>query len=399
MPVREENRKLTLGWFVVLIEFTVMAILALLTWGPQHESLAAYLPRLETFFAATSTQPAETVSTSRGEIKQSPAIPLPEEKKEPAVTINLVGDILLADRVGEVIKNQGPDYPWEQLRDILAAADITVGNLECAVGSGNHRPMSGKQFTFLANPQALAGAKNAGVTVLTLANNHILDYGPEALLETIRHLDEHGIRHTGAGVDITTATKPVIVDVADMQVGVLAFAYVFPSGDWVAGRGKPGLGSGYDYNRVYESVSTLSEQTDLTIVSLHWGRELADKPSPDQQKLARQLVDLGADIVLGHHPHVLQGLERYKHGLIAYSTGNFIFTLSTDTRGRQSMVLQVKAGSDGITAARVVPAWIEYGRTVPGDGQNGTAVVKRMQRLSRELGTKIDSDGVIVLDN
>ena len=176
---------------------------------------------------------------------------------------------------------------------------------------------------------------------------------------------------------------------------MLAFSYVIPKSSWVAGHNQPGTTSGYDYEQVYESVKNLSQKTNITVVSLHWGRELADRPSKQQQKLARRLVELGADIILGHHPHVLQGLEQYKNGLIIYSAGNFIFTLSGDVRGRQSMVLQVDAASDGLTGARIHPAWIELGHTIPANETQKESIIKRLQKLSKELGTTVNGQGEI----
>lgn len=404
---------------LVLIETVVITILALLVWGPENKffsPLAGNNPligdiqsiggipsvgditevcplSLTTDVIGTKDNDTQPISENNG--MQPPITTNADESNTKTITINLVGDIMLASRVGEVIKEKGPDHPWTDLHEILSASDITLGNLECAVGSDNHQPVPDKQFTFLAAPEALGGAKNAGIDILTLANNHVLDYGPEAMLETIRHLEYYGIKHTGAGENQTSALKPVIINVNNVTVGVLAFSYVFPSGWWVAGENKAGLNSGYNYELVFSSVNELSKKTDITVVSLHWGRELADKPSVEQQKLARQLVEQGANIVIGHHPHVLQGLELYKNGLIAYSAGNFIFTLSNDIRGRQSMILQVDADSSGITAARVLPAWIEFGKTLSANEQGSSTVIRRLQDLSRNLDTNIDDRGEI----
>jgi len=319
-----------------------------------------------------------------------------EETVQRQITINFTGDIMLASRVGEVIREKGVDYPWAQVQDTLASADITVGNLECAVGGGNYTPVPDKKFTFLAVPESIAGARRAGIDVLTLANNHVLDFGPEALLETILVLKNNDILYTGAGGNAQEALEPVILERNGLKVGIVAFSLVVPWLQWVAGPNTPGINSGYHYEQVYNSVRELDKETDLVIVSLHWGTELADKPTLQQQELARKLIDLGADVVVGHHPHVLQGLEIYKQGLIAYSLGNFIFTLSGDYRGRQSMILQVDAGDRGIYGARVYPAQIEYGRTVPAGEKDRLAIIKRLQNLSLEFNTNINDEGEIL---
>jgi poly-gamma-glutamate synthesis protein (capsule biosynthesis protein) len=330
-----------------------------------------------------------------GEINAGGGAADTNDGNDKTAVISMVGDIMLASGMGEVIEKKGPGYPWQGVRDILAGADVTLGNLECAVSDKKYEPVPGKQYTFLARPEALAGARDAGIDVLALANNHILDYGVAAMADTLDLLEDNGIMCTGAGKDLLRAASPVLIEKNGLRVGVLAFSYVFPQGWWVAGAGHPGLAGGYDYDLVYRSVRDLSAITDITVVAVHWGKELADRPTEAQKKLAHNLVDRGADVVWGHHPHVLQGIEIYNKGLIAYSLGNFIFTVSRDVRGRQSAILQADAGPGGITGARVIPAWIEYGRTVPADEKKHAVIIQRLRALSEPLGTAIDENGEI----
>ncbi|MCG8401632.1 MAG: CapA family protein [Firmicutes bacterium] len=384
----ENKKKLCLS--LILIETIAVFLLAFLTLNKGIGFLPTFLPREN--IAVTESQTPEQQAGCQNET--APAF-VGINDKDRGISINLVGDIMLASRVGTAVEKHGPQYPWSAISDILSAADVTIGNLECAVGSGHYRPDPDKQFAFLANPEALKGARDAGVNVLTLANNHVLDFGPEALLDTIFHLENNGIKYTGAGANIDGALTPVIMERNGVTVGVLAFSYVIPRGWWVAGHNRPGTTSGHDYEQVYESVRDLSQKTNITVVSLHWGRELADRPSKQQQKLARRLVDLGADIILGHHPHVLQGLEQYKNSLIIYSAGNFIFTLSGDVRGRQSMILQVDAAPGGLTGVRIHPAWLEFGHTIPANETQTASIIRRLQKLSAELGTTVNDRGEI----
>lgn len=343
-----------------------------------------------------SLQAVQSVDPEQGSDITSPKLMDAHDPNDRIVTINMTGDILLASRVGEVIKQKGTDYPWLGIRDILSSADITVGNLECAVSDKSYKPIPDKQYTFLASPEALAGMQNSGINVVTLANNHILDFGAGAMGDTLALLKEYGISYTGAGKDIKQAAAPVLIEKNGLKVGVLAFSFVFPEGWWVAGSKHLGIASGYDHDLVYRSVEELNATADLTIVSLHWGEELAEQPTNKEKNIAHKLVDLGADIILGHHPHVLQGLEKYKHGLICYSAGNFIFTQSRDVRARQSIILQVEAGSNGIKGARVIPMWIEYGRTVLADEAEYTSIINRMQTLSEPFATMLDESGELV---
>lgn len=367
---------------VILMEVVAIALLGLLTFS--HVNYINGLANQPVNPLPTTASYTYTEDNDRGEMVDK------------QVTVNMTGDIMLASRVGEVIKKHGYDYPWLGVRDVLADADITIGNLECSVGAKDYQPMPDKQFTFLATPDALLGAKNAGIDVVTLANNHILDFGVGALEETLMHLDEYDIKHTGAGKNIAQALTPVIIEKNGLKIGVLALSNIFPRGYWVAGENKPGLISGYDYDTVFRSVKELSSTTDLTCVSIHWGEELADWPSQEQRRLSHRLVDQGADVIWGHHPHVIQGFERYNNALIAYSTGNFVFTLSRDMRGRQGIIFQVDAGSAGITGARVIPSWIEYGRTVLADQTQSATIIQRLQTNSRPFGTVINDSGEII---
>ena len=316
------------------------------------------------------------------------------EQPPPEITISLVGDVLLAAGVEKYIQSQGHDYPWQEVRPILAGSDFVLGNLECAVATGGE-PMEDKQYTFRAHPGVLAGAARTGVNILTLANNHILDFGRQALLETTANLDNYGIKHTGAGINLEQATRPVIIEKNGVRLGVLAYTMIFPEGWWVAGPSNPGIASGHDLNGMIAGVKALRSQVDLLVVSIHWGDELADYPRPQEQILAYKLVDAGTDIVFGHHPHVLQGLEYYNGGLVAYSAGNFIFTTSRDMRARQGMILQVQAGREGVLEAVVVPTLVDAGLVRVLRGEDREQVLRRLENLSSPFGTVICEDGLV----
>ncbi|SFF99142.1 poly-gamma-glutamate synthesis protein (capsule biosynthesis protein) [Desulfotomaculum arcticum] len=339
-------------------------------------------------------------------MKQEPAIKpvlynaaaLPDKSDKQVLSINMTGDIMLASNLGEAIKSRGTDFPWLDVRDILAAADFTIGNLECAVGSGDYQPVPNKQYTFLAAPDALAGLQKAGFDVLTLANNHILDFGTDALAETLVNLDNCGILHAGAGISKNEAIKPTILEKNGIKIGIIAFSRIFPEGWWVAGTDNPGIASGHDYQMLLHTINELSKQVDIVIISMHWGEEMSDMPTIIQQNLAHKLIESGADCILGHHPHVLQGVESYNNGLIFYSAGNFIFTLSRDTRGRQSVIINIDVDKSGICGARLIPAWIEPGRTILADEKTSAAIIKRLQNLSGSMGTTIDANGEIELE-
>ena len=157
----------------------------------------------------------------------------------------------------------------------------------------------------------------------------------------------------------------------------------------------PGIASGHNMNSMIADVKALRSQVDLLVVSIHWGVELADHPRPHERSIAYKLVDVGADLVFGHHPHVLQGLEYYNDSLIAYSAGNFIFTTPRSMKARQGMILQVRAGQKGVLEAVVVPTLVDAGRAKVLQGEDREQVLRRLETLSAPFGTVISLGGKV----
>lgn len=316
-----------------------------------------------------------------------------EPKPPPEVTLALVGDILLDSWVGAEIRNKGVDYPWEAVKDILSGADVAVGNLESSVALGG-KPLQGKRYTFRARPETLEGAVNAGMDVLTLANNHVLDYGTVALEETLGWLDHYGIARAGAGKNVYEAFAPAVKEVNGLKVGVLAFSRVVPYGWWVAGHRQAGVASGWDNKEALRIIQEVDSQVDILVISIHWGKELADYPAQDQINLARSMVDSGADIILGHHSHCLQGVELYKDKTIMYSVGNFIFT-STSLKARTGAIALIKATPEKTVRAQMIPTRLNRGQPQLLTDKERIAEIKRLEILSQPFNTKLNQEGYI----
>lgn len=309
------------------------------------------------------------------------------------VVINLAGDVLLAAGVGKVIANKGVDYPWENVAGLFGEGDITAANLECCISTGG-RPEPEKQYTFRASPAVLEGARRAGVDIFTLANNHVLDYGYLALEDTLGNLRRCGILFTGAGLNLEQALTPVIVDKHGLKVGFLAFTRVFPHGSWVAGPEKWGVANGFEHGVVQAAVQSLAERSDFVVVSVHWGKEKAEYPCKDQIMFGRMLADAGANVVIGHHPHVIQGIEFYNNNVIAYSSGNFIFS-SSAPKAREGIILQIEAESGQIHRARVIPTGIYNAQPKILSGTDRQRVLNRLDTLSTGMNTVIDGEGFL----
>ena len=256
---------------------------------------------------------------------------------------------------------------------MLRAADLALVNLECAV-SNRGTPVSGKEYVFRGAPRALAGLARAGVDIASVANNHSLDYGTDAFLDTLAHARRAGIRTVGGGDDLTAARRPVIVVRGGLRIAVLAYSDVRPLG-FDAAEGKPGTARA-DLTWIAEDVARVRRRADTVVVYFHWGTELATTPDSRQRSFAEAAIGAGASVVLGAHPHVLQPLERRARRLVAWSLGNFVFgAVSPGTTA--SGILLVGLAADGVRSAELLPARIEGFRPRP-DPVQAARVLRRL---------------------
>ncbi|HEX6588613.1 MAG TPA: CapA family protein [Longimicrobiales bacterium] len=312
------------------------------------------------------------------------------------VTLAFTGDVLLAGSVGDAISRNGVHWPWERVREGFGAADYVVVNLETSVARSTTGIAENKQFVFRADPRTVEGLDAAGVDLVTLANNHTLDYGRDALLETLEHLDAHGVARVGAGRNAAEAYRPVIVEFGDLRIGFIGVSRVYPFSHWAATASAPGVASGYDYamDQVLAAVDEALPAVDALFVLVHWGAELADEPRAIDRSFAQALLDRGVRAVIGHHPHVLQGFRVVEETgqLVAWSLGNFIFRSFRDAT-RMSAVLYVDVARDGrIVGARVAPMFIDDIRPRPA-AERARDVLARLRGLSAPFGTTLDETG------
>lgn len=229
--------------------------------------------------------------------------------------------------VGDIsFEGSEADYPsidcFKDITGIFHQSDLVVGNLECAlIGKGDAIP--GK-CTLRGSPQWASVMRTAGINLVSLANNHVMDYGTQGLLTTIGALSQTGIRHVGAGMNRREACAPLFLEVRGKRIAFFARSSVIVSAPTYANENEPGIAF-LDLEEASAAIRSHRSEADLLILLLHWGIEEYAYPSPTQRQLARQLVDAGVDVILGHHPHVLQGFEYYNSAFIAYSLGNFVF--------------------------------------------------------------------------
>lgn len=298
-----------------------------------------------------------------------------------------VGDVMLDRLLGDALRRGDLEYPFSGVLDQLRQPDLTIGNFESAIGeSGKPQP---KTYTFQAPANAIDSLLNAGFDLVTVANNHALDYGREAFVEGLEMFAAAGLPTVGGGRNREQAHSPTILEVQGKTIAFLGYLRV-PVGRfnydyslWQATAGSPGIAWAYEKN-IREDVAAIRPDVDLVIVLIHSGFEGYAEPSPAQQSTSRAAIDAGADLVIGHHSHVLQGVEFYKSGVIAYGLGNFAFT--DGGRDLTSALLNVWLDAGGVRQLEYVPVILGLdGRPELASGQQATDILLQINYLTRLL--------------
>lgn len=252
------------------------------------------------------------------------------------IQVVFVGDIMLDEAPGRYIKH-GKD-PFGAFAPILDSADITIGNLECAIGTSGKK--EDKPFTFMANPRVIPVVKKH-FSAVSLANNHSVDFGTPAFERMLDLLDQSGLRYFGGGRDIRAAHEPVVFDVKGKRVAILGYNEFFPR-SFEALDDRPGIAWSDDDYVVYDiQRARQNYRADYVFVFPHWGIEHEKIASSRQVALARLMIDSGADAVIGGHPHVTQNMETYQGKPIYYSLGNFVFNGFEDDDSNTGWVVRL----------------------------------------------------------
>jgi Bacterial capsule synthesis protein PGA_cap len=239
------------------------------------------------------------------------------------IRIIAVGDLSLNGRYQGLLQRRGVEHPFQLVLPAWHGADLLLGNLESAVTTAPKAFWP--KLTLRSAPLAVAALRTAGFDCLTLANNHLMDYGPQGLADTQAALDAAGIRHAGAGKDAAAASAPVLLHRSGQTIGVLAFCLVEQKSPLYAGPANPGVAL-FSVEEAVRSIQELRPRVDWLIVQVHWGVEMARLPAPEQREWAGRMAAAGADLIVGHHPHVVQPCETIAGVPVYYSLGNFLFS-------------------------------------------------------------------------
>ncbi|OHD54091.1 MAG: hypothetical protein A2Y33_10265 [Spirochaetes bacterium GWF1_51_8] len=312
--------------------------------------------------------------------------------KPAPVTVLFVGDVCFDWGVKDVIATGF--YPFAHVDSFIEKATISIFNLETCISTNGEKVE--KTYNFRCPPGVLKYITNSGFDIATLGNNHTMDYGPIALADTLDNLKMYHLKYTGAGKNLAQAVVPVIIVTNGVTVGTLSFGYMNPP-TLKAAENKPGVAP-IDTKLMTAEVKKLRPKVDFLIVAIHWGNEYVDYPNDAQKKMGHSLIDAGADLVIGHHPHILQGIEKYKNGVIFYSVGNFMFPQTDNVHLRATLIgmadlfiTQTKNKKTVLPVYSFIPIWrnsVTYDPEFPGKATNDS-ILSHIQKISMPLNPKM----------
>ena len=288
---------------------------------------------------------------------ETPATERPGE----VTTISIVGDVMLGRRVAQA----SGDDPIRTLRPTakrLAAAEITVGNLESTLSDDGSPTQGGDSFH--ADPDIVDGLELAGFDLVSLANTHLGDYGQRALRQTLAELRDADLPYVGAGRDLDEARKPVIITRDGVRVGFLGTESIGETPAATADGGgtnrlnmppRTGPLNERQLDRITGDIADLSKAVDVVVVIPHWGTQYTHVPEASQRRVARAFADAGADLVIGGHPHWVQGWETRRDAVVVHSLGNFVFDMDFQTKTMEGIFVEIVLWGDQVMAVEPVP--------------------------------------------
>lgn len=352
--------------------------------------------------------------------------------REGTVAIALVGDMFISrDNFGPAAASY---EPFLEVVGLLRSTDVAFGNFEIPLSERGYP--ADKFITIRTSPERARDVRSLGLDVVSLANNHIMDYGPEGLIDTMSALEREGIQHVGAGADLTSAVELKVREAGGLRIGFLAWSTILPPGA-LATDVRPGVAplaihTGYEVvvrlleapssppvitwvdpmaeELVVEQVARARADVDFLIVSVHWGADFGDDLAAYERPLGHSLIRAGADLVIGNHPHVIRGIELYDGKPILYGSGLFVEQVPRDGASADvlalyeqlspdSYVALLDVGPGGASALRLVPTTQEVnGLPQLAHGEAFDRIAERLVRLSAPWRTRlvVEGEGIVV---
>ena len=382
------------------LQLILIALIGGLALGCPHRPQPAEEP------AQTMTQTPLLQNTVRPALKPSwpPAVtatvqPIVWNKRsagsvQGTLSLIAVGDVMLGRKIAEHMVEQGAHYPFGQVIELLHSGDVAFANLESPLCDQGKPISTTKEVLLRGFPEAAGWLREAGFQIISLANNHSLDYGDGCLQETWDVLDRQGLYSIGTYRPASEVhQRPFYMEVNGLKLAWLAYCSVSPDEF-----GREGLSVKVSSSYLPELIRAIREaktRCDLVIVSMHWGKEYQETPTDDQVIKGHAAIEAGASLVLGQHPHTVQGVERYKKGVIFYSLGNFVFDLKRKV-ALESMATRIKLDRQGVTGYELFPMQLVHGAPQTMTGKEKDAFLGEVDKLSQALGrghSKGTSDG------
>jgi poly-gamma-glutamate capsule biosynthesis protein CapA/YwtB (metallophosphatase superfamily) len=294
--------------------------------------------------------------------REAPAAPLVVTRalppgKDGTITIVVAGDTMLGGDAQSLLDREGYRFPFAAVAPLTQAADLMIVNLETVV-TDRATPIAPRKYAYLrSKPEALEALVWAGVDAVTVANNHALDYGAEGFTNCLQRLEAAGVAYAGGGLNARAARRPLVFHFGSVRIGLLNYmegyaAYVRQY-RFFAERDRPGIAR-LDERALREDIPVLRKQVDVLLVIVHWGKEFRPV-RPAQERLGRLAIDLGADAVLGHHPHSVQDVEVYRGRPILYSLGNFVFNLASRADKDDGMLARLTIRGQRLAQVELIP--------------------------------------------
>lgn len=311
-------------------------------------------------------------------------------KHDSTIEISYAGDAMMDWSVKQAMEQKGVNYPFQDIAPSIKKADFSIVNIETAITTkGTPYP---KQFNFRSNPSSIKGLKQAGFDLVSLANNHSMDYGTEGLVDTMDYLKQQNLPYIGAGADDKEAYQAFHKKINGKVISFLAFSRVLPDGVWFSGPNKIGIANAYEENNVIKTIEREKKVADYVFIYIHWGVEKNNQPEEYQRALAKKMINAGADAIIGSHPHVLQGFEYYKGKPIAYSIGNFLFPNYITGKAAETGLLTICIKDDHLSM-KFQPYEISQNQIIKKDQAYDIKQMNYLQQLSPNTTIK----GTIIL--
>ena len=309
-----------------------------------------------------------------------------------SISFTSTGDLIFWREVGDYIDQNGGASAMANISDFLAQADVTIANVESPLSKDESEPITDKDVYIIGKPSAIESIENSGIDLASLANNHIMDYGKPALEDTLKALDGAGVLYAGAGLTENEAAKMAEMEVDGVSIAFFSWTDIVPD-YFLAFGDEPGVVSArMNMADACKRVSEAKATHDIVIVAMHWGVEYEDYITDYlQSEPAHQLVDAGADVILGNHPHVIEGIEFYKGALIAYAHGNCVFWQKYD-HTHESYLLSFDMTDEGVKNVVATPLYLDdkYGIPHFATGSQAQETLSRLEQISEGMNTAFE---------